>query len=94
MDLLNKIFRFEGGEILRGPKKGQKLPDSWMWTSFLMGSDENEDPFHALHYTFDKKIITQTADKQLLTNKDVHIVKASEAPKEFLKEIVKWEFRQ
>ena len=93
MGLLHKIFKFEGHEILQGPKKGVKQPDSWMWTSWLMGDDEDKDSFHAVYYTFDKKIITQTADKDLLTNQDASVAKISEVPKEFLYHIMKYELR-
>lgn len=89
MDLLNKVFKFEGGEILAGAKRGQKMPDSWMWTSW----QTDKDAYYTLYYTFDKEIINQIAGKDLLTNKDTSIANIAEVPKEFLHEIIKYEFR-
>jgi len=88
-DLLNKVFKFRGGEILVDPKKGQKIPDSWMWTSW----QTDKDAYYTLYYTFDKKIISQIANEDLLTSKNVSIANIKEVPSEFLHKIIKWEFR-
>jgi hypothetical protein len=88
-DLLNKVFKFKGEEILVEPRKGQKIPDSWMWTSW----QTDRDTYYTLYYTFDKKIINQIAGKILLTGKDVSIANIKEVPSEFLHKIIKWEFR-
>lgn len=91
---LNKIFKFKGGEILAGPKKGKKTNDSWMWTSWYMGERPDVKPtFYTLYYTFDSKIITQTADIDLLTNKGSSMANIKEVPNDFLHEIIKFEFR-
>jgi len=83
-----KIFKFEGHEIKAGPKKGQKVPDSWMWVTFPIRGEL----YQALYYTSDNKIITQNASKILLTARHVSIAKIREVPREFLYYIIKYEF--
>ena len=91
MNLLYKFLKIDNGNYLEGPKKGEKIPDTYVWVH-----TKRRGVYYVFTYEINElkvlKVHTQPLKERVFKAKNVYPIKTNNVPRLLLHVIIRWCF--